>query len=89
VTVVVPGIWVFRGVCRRADDPELFFPHGTDMLALRQVQRAKAFCARCPVRDECLSYALASQQRHGIWGGTTAEERRDLDRIRHHDTMQG
>jgi WhiB family transcriptional regulator, redox-sensing transcriptional regulator len=88
VTVVAPGIWVFRGACRCADDPELFFPRGTDMRALRQAQRAKTFCAHCPVRAECLHYALDTEQRHGIWGGTTAEERRELGRTAS-GTMQG
>lgn len=35
-------------------------------------------CMACPVRGECLLYALASEQRHGIWGGLTPEERRGL-----------
>lgn len=85
---VSPGLWVFRGACRHAGDPELFFPHGSDIRALRQARRAKMFCAQCPVRDECLRYALASGQAHGIWGGTTAEERRQLARMPS-DTMQG
>ena len=55
---------------------------------MRQAQRAKSFCESCPVRDECLSYALASEQSHGIWGGTTAEERRELVRGAR-GTMQG
>ncbi|HEX4288967.1 MAG TPA: WhiB family transcriptional regulator, partial [Trebonia sp.] len=32
-------------------------------------------CARCPVRSECLDFALRTRQMHGVWGGTTAEER--------------
>lgn len=73
-----PGSWVFRGTCRRVGDPELFFPLGSDTRAMQQAVRAKAFCVNCPVREECLHYALASHQGHGIWGGTTAEERRKL-----------
>jgi len=37
---------------------------------------AKAVCARCPVRDACLEYALATEQRFGIWGGMSERERR-------------
>ncbi|MGH9060608.1 MAG: WhiB family transcriptional regulator, partial [Acidimicrobiales bacterium] len=37
--------------------------------------RAKAICARCPVRAECLAFALATDQRYGIWGGTSETDR--------------
>jgi WhiB family redox-sensing transcriptional regulator len=67
------GHWVAYGACRGAD-PELFFPIATAGRALRQVNSAKAFCFRCRVRADCLSYALETMQ-HGIWGGTTPEER--------------
>ena len=43
---------------------------------------AKSFCARCPVRDVCLEYALASREAHGIWGGLNEMERRRLLRER-------
>ena len=36
---------------------------------------AKALCAACPVRAECLEFALETGQVHGIWGGLTAQER--------------
>lgn len=39
---------------------------------------AKDVCMRCPVRWECLAYALGTDQKHGVWGGLTAEERRLL-----------
>ena len=42
--------------------------------ALGQVNSAKALCVRCTVRADCLSYALETRQ-HGIWGGTTGDER--------------
>ncbi len=49
-----------------------FFPKQT-----AATQEAKAICQRCSVRDECLAYALATEnrERHGIWGGMTPEER--------------
>jgi len=65
-----------RGACRGADT-ELFFPIATAGRALEQIDSAKAVCARCEVRASCLSYALETMQ-HGIWGGTTAEERTAL-----------
>jgi WhiB family redox-sensing transcriptional regulator len=38
----------------------------------------KRTCTSCPVRDACLQHALEHNERYGIWGGTTPEERRDL-----------
>lgn len=35
-------------------------------------------CASCPVRAPCLEYAMAAEIRGGIWGGTTARQRRNL-----------
>jgi WhiB family redox-sensing transcriptional regulator len=36
---------------------------------------AKAVCAACRVRRQCLQYALATHQLHGVWGGTSEDER--------------
>ncbi|MCI0425303.1 MAG: WhiB family transcriptional regulator [Actinobacteria bacterium] len=54
-----------------------FFPDKEDMVG---IARAKAVCAGCPVADECLSWALETNQTEGIWGGHTAKERRSLRR---------
>jgi WhiB family redox-sensing transcriptional regulator len=56
-------------------DPELFFPVSASGKSLEQVTAAKAVCAACPVRQECLAFAFRTGQVHGIWGGLTAEER--------------
>jgi WhiB family redox-sensing transcriptional regulator len=45
-----------------------------------QLARAKAVCARCPVAAQCLDYALATGQQHGVWGGTSEEERKAMRR---------
>lgn len=71
--------WTERAACRDTD-PELFFPIGSVGLALEQVDAAKAVCARCPVRTECLDWALRVGEAYGVWGGTTPEERRFLRR---------
>lgn len=42
------------------------------------VARAKRTCARCPVQAECLDWALRAGEWHGVWGGKSADERRDL-----------
>lgn len=71
--------WAVRGACRDSD-PELFFPVTETGAAAGQLARAKAVCAGCPVRDQCLQFALDSGQAFGVWGGTTGEERRLLRR---------
>ncbi len=73
--------WTARAACAGCDQ-DLFFPrknygrrgHGPTVLA------AKAICATCPVREECLEHALTRPEVEGLWGGLTAWERRDLKR---------
>ena len=73
--------WAARGACRQSD-PDLFFPVAARGPALRQLARAKSVCERCPVRVQCLEYALQSGQSFGVWGGASAEERRLMRRRR-------
>lgn len=42
-------------------------------------KRAKAVCARCPVRPQCLDYALIANEA-GVWGGMSEDERRQRRR---------
>jgi WhiB family transcriptional regulator, redox-sensing transcriptional regulator len=64
-----------RAACLAAE-PDLFFPVSAAGPAVAQVVAAKAVCRGCPVRAECLSYAVQTAQDYGIWGGATEEERR-------------
>lgn len=73
--------WRSRAACRSAD-PELFFPISSSGPALSQVEQAKAICASCQVQRSCLEFALATGGIHGVWGGTTDEERQRLRRHR-------
>ena len=57
-------------------DPELFFP--VSAVAATEISRAKAICARCAIRQQCLDYAVETRQPHGIWGGASEEERLQL-----------
>jgi len=41
-------------------------------------RRAKAICAECAVRHECLEYALSIREPHGIWGGLNEVERKAI-----------
>jgi WhiB family transcriptional regulator, redox-sensing transcriptional regulator len=72
--------WRHHARCRDVD-PELFFPIGTTGSAETQVQAAKAVCALCAVRPQCLAWALETAQDTGVWGGASEEERRQLRRL--------
>lgn len=46
------------------------------------VRDAKAVCTICPVRNECLEFAMRLKVVHGVWGGLSERERRSLRRER-------
>jgi WhiB family redox-sensing transcriptional regulator len=64
--------WQERALCAQTD-PEAFFPEKGG-----STREAKKVCTRCDVRAECLEYALAHDERFGIWGGLSERERRKL-----------
>lgn len=66
--------WYDRALCAQTD-PEAFFPEKGG-----STREAKKICTGCEVRAECLSYALANDERFGIWGGLSERERRRLKR---------
>jgi WhiB family redox-sensing transcriptional regulator len=66
--------WQERALCAQTD-PEAFFPEKGG-----STREAKRICASCEVRAECLEYALAFDERFGIWGGLSERERRRLKR---------
>lgn len=66
--------WQDRALCAQTD-PEAFFPEKGG-----STREAKRICLGCEVRDECLDYALAHDERFGIWGGLSERERRRLKR---------
>lgn len=66
--------WTALAACRGMA-PETFFPgRGAP------TREAKAVCARCPVKADCLKAALEERERFGIWGGFSERERRRLRR---------
>jgi WhiB family redox-sensing transcriptional regulator len=74
--ITIPGPdWRLLAACQHTD-PELFFPVSGSGPSLDQVTQAKAICAGCPVRQQCLAFALNTRQDHGVWGGMSEEERR-------------
>jgi WhiB family transcriptional regulator, redox-sensing transcriptional regulator len=66
--------WQERALCAQTD-PEAFFPEKGG-----STREAKRICSGCDVRAECLEYALANDERFGIWGGLSERERRRLRR---------
>ena len=74
--------WMAQGNCTGI--PEVFYPERSNS----RVQYAKNICkgtdevAPCPVRDQCLEYALEHNEKFGVWGGTSERERRKLQRQR-------
>ncbi|WP_327071889.1 WhiB family transcriptional regulator [Kitasatospora sp. NBC_01302] len=72
--------WRMRAVCAE-EDPELFFPIGNTGPALLQIEEAKAVCRRrCPVTEQCLTWALTNGEDAGVWGGMSEDERRAMKR---------
>lgn len=76
---VKPGLslaWQADAECLSAN-PRLFYPaRGEDTTP------AKAICARCPVKAQCLDFAIENVEKFGIWGGTSEKERRVIRRDR-------
>ena len=68
--------WTERALCAQTD-PEAFFPEKGG-----STREAKKVCLGCDVRSECLEYALANDERFGIWGGLSERERRRIRRQR-------
>ncbi|MBJ7400544.1 MAG: WhiB family transcriptional regulator [Mycolicibacterium sp.] len=66
--------WQERALCAQTD-PEAFFPEKGG-----STREAKRICLGCEVKDSCLEYALANDERFGIWGGLSERERRRLKR---------
>ncbi len=72
--------WQRQGLCRAGDSSVFFPPAHFERKPAREAReaRAKTICARCPVREECLSWALAIREPHGVWGGRSESERKQL-----------
>jgi WhiB family redox-sensing transcriptional regulator len=76
----VGDAWQRQAACR-GPEATLFYPPAVpEPRPEREARerRAKAICARCPVRAPCLEFALEIREPHGIWGGLNESERRAL-----------
>ena len=67
-----PLSWQTDALCAQTD-PEAFFPEKGG-----STREAKKICTGCEVKAQCLEYALANDERFGIWGGLSERERRKL-----------
>jgi WhiB family transcriptional regulator, redox-sensing transcriptional regulator len=76
--------WRATARCRTSSAVHFFPPAHFERKAEKDAREgaARALCRECPVRVECLDYALSVQERHGIWGGLNELERRRLLRKR-------
>jgi WhiB family redox-sensing transcriptional regulator len=67
--------WAADGACRGKDNAPWYPERGTSLEPARKV------CAACPVRTECLAYALLVCERFGVWGGASERQRRKLRNV--------
>lgn len=66
--------WMADAACRDVH-PTVFYPTSNDLVVI-----AKDHCRRCDVQAECLAYAIATGETHGIWGGLDESQRRQARR---------
>jgi len=64
------GDWRDRAACRNIDTATFYRHRG------ESIEDAREVCRRCPVRAECLDYALSTGQKYGVWGGMSERQRR-------------
>lgn len=88
---LIPPImdWQLKAACRPGNiNTTIFYPVDCrleDEGLIQSYNRARAVCYRCPVREECLEYAMTHHEKHGMWGGKSPLERRNLARYRRRD----
>jgi WhiB family redox-sensing transcriptional regulator len=66
---MVLGKWIEEGRCPEVGPEPWFPPKG------HSDAEAKAICAECEVREQCLAYAIEADEEHGMWGGLNRAER--------------
>lgn len=78
-------LWMDHGACVSAKQT-LFFGEDTPTGKAKHrpvhadAHEAKEICSRCPVREECLNFAVDNNETYGVWGGLTPRERERLVR---------
>ncbi|MFE2040657.1 WhiB family transcriptional regulator [Streptomyces sp. NPDC059477] len=69
--------WQDQALCAQTGS-DFFFPEPGS-----SVREAKRICGMCDMRRACLDYALANDERFGVWGGLSEKERLHLRRTSH------
>jgi WhiB family redox-sensing transcriptional regulator len=72
--------WMDQGACVGVD-AEVFFPSRGEN---DKAEEARKYCWACPVRSQCLEYALANGEKFGMWGGMSERQRRQIRKQRKH-----
>jgi len=76
-------VWQAQGACRDMDSNMFYYEDQERGPCKEQrIAKAKAICETCKVKTECLEFAIQINERYGIWGGTTEEERQSIKRRR-------
>jgi WhiB family transcriptional regulator, redox-sensing transcriptional regulator len=71
--------WQVDAACRGIDTSTFYHPENErGPSRARREMRAKSVCARCPVIDDCLRWALTAREPYGVWGGLSVDERERL-----------
>lgn len=71
--------WQVRAACRGLDASVFFHPENErGRSRRRREEQAKQICSDCPVRRECLGWALSVHEPYGVWGGLSSTERDEL-----------
>ena len=73
-------VWQDRAACKGPQAVVFFPPTHSERKEekLAREAKAKAICKNCVVRAECLEYAIAIREPHGIWGGLNETERKQV-----------
>ena len=79
---LIPPLFFLEAECyKQGIDPVLFFPMEGGASSKKALRPVYETCEACPVREECLEYALENNE-YGIWGGTSRKERQRIRRQR-------
>ena len=73
-------LWHLDAACRGPYQAIFFPPERTERRKEKRMReaRAKEICLECPVLEQCRGYAFDIREQHGIWGGLTENERKEL-----------
>lgn len=72
--IVLRGRWTDQAACA-GTNPDMWFRDEHESTSYRE---ARTICNACSVRTECLNWALETKTEHGLFGGLTARQRKDV-----------